>query len=255
MSLPLTRDAAPHPPSRETPDVETASEGYARRFAGEAGAFFLDVQAATVLELLAPWPGARVLEVGGGHAQLAVPLVASGYRVTVTGSEPICRERLDRSLPRGGFAFEVCDAARLPFADRSFDVVVAVRLLTHLDGWREALAEICRVARRAVIVDYPDTRSFNRLYGALFAWKRAVEKDTRTFRCFRPGEVARECARHGFGRPTVRRQFFVPMVVHRAVGRAGASRALERASGVLGLTRALGSPVVLRVQREESVES
>lgn len=254
MSVALPRDAAAALP-REAPDVETASEDYARRFAGEVGRYFLDVQAATVLELLAPWPGARVLEVGGGHAQLAGPLVERGYRVTVTGSEEVCRQRLDRSLAPGAFEFEVCDAARLPFPDRSFDVVVAVRLLTHLDGWRAALAEMCRVARRAVIVDYPDTRSFNRLYGALFAWKQKAEGNTRAFRCFQPREVIAECARHGFGRPETRRQFFVPMVVHRKLGRAGASRAMERASVFLGLTRALGSPVILRVQREESVKS
>jgi SAM-dependent methyltransferase len=250
----MTRGAAPASP-RETPDVETASEGYAQRFAGEVGRYFLDVQTATVLELLSPWPGSRVLEVGGGHAQLSGRLVERGYRVTVTGSEEVCRRRLDRSLSPGAFDFEVCDAARLPFPDRSFDVVVAVRLLTHLDGWREALAEMCRVARRAVIVDYPDTRSFNRLYGALFAWKQAVEGNTRAFRSFQPREVIAECARHGFGRPETRRQFFVPMVVHRKLGRAGASRAMERASVFLGLTRALGSPVILRVQREEIVKS
>ncbi len=236
--------------AREIPDVETASEGYARRFAGEVGQFFLDVQAKTVLELLAPWPGARVLEVGGGHAQLARPLAERGYRVTVTGSAAVCRERLGP-----GFAFEVCDPGRLPFPDRGFDVVVAVRMLTHLERWREALAEMCRVARRAVIVDYPDTRSFNRLYAGLFAWKKAFEGNTREFHCFRPGEVTAEFARHGFGRPAARRQLFVPMVVHRAVGRAGFSRGIERASGLLGLTRALGSPVVLRAQREENVEA
>jgi SAM-dependent methyltransferase len=233
----------------EAPDVETSSEDYARRFAGPVGGYFLAVQAETVLDLLSPWPGARVLEVGGGHAQLAAPLVERGFEVTVTGSTEACRERLDRSLAPGSFAFEVCDPARLPFPDRSFDVVLAVRLLTHLEDWSAALAEMCRVARRAVIVDYPDTRSFNRLYGALFAWKKAVEGNTRTFRCFSPGEVIAECRRHGFGRPAVRRQFFVPMVVHRALGRAGISRILERASGLLGLTRALGSPVILRAER------
>lgn len=238
----------------EAPDIETASEGYARRFAGEVGEYFLTVQAETVLDLLAPWPRARVLEVGGGHAQLAGPLIERDFQVTVTGSGEVCRERLDRSLPPGSFDFQVCAAARLPFPDRSFDVVLAVRLLTHLDRWREALAEMCRVAARAVIVDYPDTRSFNRLYGVLFAWKKSVEGNTRTFRCFSPREVIAECARHGFGRPAVRRQFFVPMVVHRALGRAGISRALERTSGLLGLTRALGSPVILRVQREELVD-
>ncbi len=231
------------------PDVETASEGYARRFAGEVGRYFLEIQAETVLELLAPWPGTKVLEVGGGHAQLAGPLVERGFHVTVTGSEETCRERLDRNLPPGSFDFQVCEAARLPFPDRSFDVVLAVRLLTHLEGWRGALAEMCRVAARAVIVDYPDTRSFNRLYGVLFACKKAIEGNTRTFRCFSPREVIDECARHGFGRPLVRRQFFIPMVVHRAAGLAGLSRVLEGASGALGLTRALGSPVLLRVER------
>ena len=233
-----------------SPDVETASEGYARRFAGEVGEHFLAVQAGAVLDLLAPWPGGRVLEVGGGHAQLAGPLIARGFRVTVTGSAAACRERLDRFLPPGSFAFERCDAGRLPFPDRSFDAVLAVRLLTHLDDWRQALAEMCRVAASAVIVDYPDTRSFNRLYGLLFSWKRKVEGDTRAFRCFQPGEVIAECRRLGFGRPVVRRQFFLPMVVHRAVGRAGVSRGVERASALLRLTRAFGSPVILRVERE-----
>ena len=239
-------------PPRQAPDVETSSEGYARRFAGPVGEYFLAVQAAAVLELLAPWPGARVLDVGGGHAQLAPPLVARGFDVTVAGSAEICRQRLDRALPRGSFAFLACDLERLPFPDRAFDAVLAFRLLTHLDGWRRQVAELCRVAARAVIVDYPDTRSFNRLYGPLFGWKRAVEGNTRTFLCFAPGEVPAELARHGFGRPAERRQFFLPMVVHRAMGRAGISRlprTLEKASAALGLTRRLGSPVVLRMER------
>ena len=236
-------------PPRQAPDVETSSEDYARRFAGPVGEYFLAVQAAAVLELLAPWPGARVLDVGGGHAQLAPPLVARGFDVTVAGSAGVCRQRLERALPRGSFAFLASDLARLPFPDGAFEVVLAFRLLTHLDDWRRQVAELCRVAARAVIVDYPDTRSFNRFYGPLFGLKRAVEGNTRTFLCFAPGEVPAELGRHGFGRPAQRRQLFLPMVVHRAVGRAGLSRAVERASAALSLTRRLGSPVVLRMER------
>jgi len=245
----IEREGRPATMPWEAPDVETSSEEYSCRFAGEVGTYFLAVQARTVRELLSPWPGARVLEVGGGHAQLAPALFERGFRVTITGSAEVCRRRLDRELPPGSFDFEVCDAARLPFPDRSFDVVLAVRLLTHLERWREALGEMCRVAGRAVIVDYPDTRSFNRLYGPFFSWKRAVEENTRTFRSFRPEEVIAECARHGFGRPAVRRQFVLPMVAHRILGHAGLSRALEGLSGWAGLTRAFGSPVVLRVER------
>lgn len=235
-------------PLTEAPDVETSSEAYARRFAGPVGEYFLAVQAETVLSLLAEFPRARVLDVGGGHAQLAPPLAARGYQVTVAGSSEACRARLDRL---GSFAFRACDLERLPFPDRAFDVVLAFRLLTHLDRWREQAAELCRVAGRAVIVDFPDTRSFNRLYGSLFSWKKAMEGNTRTFLTFAPGEVPAELARHGFGRPVERRQFFLPMVAHRAVGRAGWSRGAERASAALGLTRHLGSPVILRMERLE----
>ena len=112
------------------------------------------------------------------------------------------------------------------------------------------VAELCRVASRAVILDYSDSRSFNQLYGPLFSWKKAVEGNTRTFHTFKPGEVAAEAARHGFGRPAERRQFFLPMVVHRAMKSGRFSRTSERASAALGLTRWLGSPIVLGIQRE-----
>lgn len=238
-------------PTRETPDVETSSEDYARRFSGEVGRFFLEVQNATVLEFLAPWPGAKVLDVGGGHAQLAPVLVERGFRVTVAGSEEVCRERLDRALPRGSFEFRACDLLALPYPDRAFDVVVSLRLLAHIERWRELVAELCRVAGRAVILDYSDSRSFNQLYGPLFSWKKAVEGNTRTYHTFKPGAVAAEAARHGFGRPAERRQFFLPMVVHRALKSGRFSRLSEKTGSALGLTRRLGSPVVLRVQREE----
>lgn len=236
---------------REAPDVESSSEGYARRFSGEVGRFFLEVQNAAVLSLLEPWPGAKVLDVGGGHAQLAPVLVERGFRVTVAGSEEVCRERLDRALPPGSFEFRACDLLALPYPDRAFDVVVSLRLLAHVECWRELVSELCRVADRAVILDYSDTRSFNRLYGPLFSWKKAVEGNTRAFHIFKPGEVAAEAARHGFGRPAERRQFFLPMVVHRALKSGRFSHLSERMGSALGLTRRLGSPIVLRVRRVE----
>jgi SAM-dependent methyltransferase len=238
----------------EMADVETSSDDYARRFAGPVGRYFLKTQEEAVLRLLAPWPRARVLDVGGGHAQLAPALVARGDHVTVVGSRAACRERLDREIPAGTFEFRIGDLLDLPFSDRSFDVVLAFRLLAHVPRWRELAAELARVADRAVIVDSSDTRSWNALYGPLFSWKKRVEGNTRTFITFRPGEVAAELARHGFRRPVEIRQFFIPMVVHRALGKtlgtAAPSRFLEAASSGLGLTRALGSPVILRTERE-----
>lgn len=243
----------------ENADIETSSEGYARRFAGAVGRFFLETQAKAALDLLAPWPQARLLDVGGGHAQLAPLLVERGHKVTVVGSREVCRERLDRILPTGAFEFRACDLLELPFEDRSFDVVLAFRLLAHVPRWRQLVAELSRVAARAVIVDYSDVRSFNVLYGPLFQWKKRIEGNTRTFITFRFGEVEAELGRNGFGRPAVVRQFFVPMVLHRALGKtlgtAAPSRVLETLSSGLGLTRALGSPVILRAEREGSTRT
>jgi 2-polyprenyl-3-methyl-5-hydroxy-6-metoxy-1,4-benzoquinol methylase len=254
--------AAPASPTHETygvetADVETASDGYAARFAGPVGELFLDVQARTTLALLAPWPPSpdtRVLDVGGGHAQLAAPLAAAGYRVTVAGSSTACRARLDRLLPAGSFEFRAADLLALPFADRSFDAVLCFRLLPHAERWRELVAELCRLARRAVVLDYPDRRSANVVAPRLFGWKRRLEKNTRPYRCFTRREVLGELARHGFGRPRLAPQFFVPMAAHRALGKALGSAAVsstvERASGALGLTRAFGSPVIVRAERQ-----
>jgi ubiquinone/menaquinone biosynthesis C-methylase UbiE len=234
----------------ETADIETASEDYAARFAGQVGEFFLARQTAITLELLRDLPGARVLDVGGGHAQLAAPMVQQGFRVTVTGSDDICRARLDRFLPAGSFAYQTCDCLALPFADRSFDVVMAFRLLPHAERWQQLLAEMCRVAGRCVVVDYPDRRSSNVLYQLLFAAKKRMEGNTRTFTLFSRSEIATELARHGFPAPTFRPEFFLPMVLHRKLGHRGLSTLLEGGSRLCGLTRVFGSPIIVRADRE-----
>jgi glycosyltransferase involved in cell wall biosynthesis len=56
--------------------------------------------------------------------------------------------------PQVGIA--VTDAGKLPFVDKSFEVVLLRHVLEHLPQWlmREALSEAMRVARRAVVVDF-----------------------------------------------------------------------------------------------------
>ena len=234
---------------REDADVETSSEGYARRFAGPLGAFFLDAQARTVLELLRPWPGAAVLEVGGGHAQLAGPLVDAGHAVTVYGSDPACAARLRPWTGDGRVGFHAGDLLRAPWPDRSFDVVLAFRLLPHVTRWAALIAELARLARRAVVVDYPTRRSLNVASGALFGLKRGVEGNTRPFTVFRDAEVASAFAAAGFLATARRPQFLLPMALYRALGSAPLARALEGGARALGLMAVLGSPVISRLER------
>jgi len=232
----------------ESADVETSSADYARRFAGPVGDFFLEVQARATLELLAPWPGASVLDVGGGHGQVTSPLVEAGYLPTVLGSTDACRERVSMWVERGQARFQSGDLLALPFADHSFDVCVSYRLLPHVTRWEALIGELCRVARRAVLVDYPTRRSLNVVADRLFGLKRGVEGNTRPFAVFRDAEIVGAFRARGF-RVTARRpQFVFPMALHRALGAAPLARGLEAAAGALGLRRAVGSPVILRLE-------
>jgi SAM-dependent methyltransferase len=235
---------------REEADQETASSDYARRFAGAVGAWFLEVQSRTVLDLLAPWPRARVLDVGGGHGQLTGALLAAGHAVTVYGSSPSAISAAVAEKARAHrLAFAAGDLLHAPFPDRHFDAVLSFRLLPHVERVRELIAELARLALSAVIVDYPTRRSVNALSGALFGLKKGVEGNTRPFTVFRDAEITEPFAARGF-RPTARRpQFFFPMAVHRALGSAPLARGLEGAARATGLLRALGSPVVLRLER------
>ena len=134
----------------------------------------------------------------------------------------------------------------LPYGDRSFDAALSFRLLPHVTAWQVLLRELCRVARRSVLVDYPSSRSINVLAGGLFAAKKRFEGNTRPFVQYRPVEIQRVLLVHGFRVTASRPQFLWPMVLHRMIGRVGVSKALEasgRATGLLGL---LGSPVIVR---------
>jgi 2-polyprenyl-3-methyl-5-hydroxy-6-metoxy-1,4-benzoquinol methylase len=234
----------------EFADIDTASDDYARRFSGSVGEFFLDIQRRILLELIAPWPEATVLDVGGGHGQIALPLVQNGFKVTVSGSGPLNLMRLASLLPQDSFRFKNCHLLNLPFENRSFDIVVSFRLLPHMEEWPELIAEMCRVADKAVMVDYPDIRSFNFFSESLFKVKKAVEGNTRPFRCFSRSEILRPFNKNQFADPLFRPEFFIPMAIHRALKSRGFSRAAESLSRALGLTRLLGSPVILRVLRK-----
>ncbi len=237
---------------REVPDISSSTDAYAHRFAGPVGEFFLHTQTRLVLDLIGSSAGLRVLDVGGGHGQLARPLVSAGCEVTILGSDVSCRHRLDKLLEPSEFTFVEGDLLGLPFDANSFDIVLAFRLLPHVVRWQAFLAELCRVSRTHVIVDYPEIRSFNLFADLLFGLKKRLEGDTRKYRCFRQSQVAEEFRKHGFSRCLARKQFFLPMALHRKLGVAWLSKTVEDIARWTGLTYVAGSPVILRTTYHDS---
>jgi len=113
------------------------------------------------------------------------------------------------------------------------------------------VAEMCRVARHAVVIDYPSKSGLNALTPLLFGVKKSYERNTRTYLSFTHDELAAEFARHGFGVKRAVKQFCLPMVAHRATHGSAPLRWVERANRVSGLTALIGSPVILRLDRRD----
>lgn len=235
----------------ETADIETSSDDYATRFAGDIGKWFLKLQEDATLKMLKPYPGATILDVGGGHGQTTEALVKAGYKVTVLGSDESCRSRIQSFVDMGQVDFKVGNVIDLPYEARSFDVVLSYRLVPHVERWEELLTDFTRVADKAVIVDFPESLSFNAITPLLFGFKKKLEGNTREYTLFRRSQLMDVYEHNGFQYSARIPEFFLPMVLHRKLKNVRISSFMESISRLIGLTRLFGSPVILKVTRKD----
>ena len=70
----------------------------------------------------------------------------------------VARQRAAERARQGAIQAGRCARARLS-RSRASTSVVCLRVLMHTPDWRRCVAELCRVAERLVIVDYPSARS------------------------------------------------------------------------------------------------
>jgi ubiquinone/menaquinone biosynthesis C-methylase UbiE len=99
-----------------------------------------------------------VLDVGCGEGVVSerlARLLAPAQVLGVDADEEHLREEWHaRSAPNLSFA--TGSAYDLPLEDRSFELVCAIEVLEHLERPRDALAEMKRVATRALILSVPN---------------------------------------------------------------------------------------------------
>ncbi len=113
------------------------------------------VRTEPVLRLVRELGGGELLDVGSGGLGLADHLDARWH---VTALDLSFEDYGAWARPPSTRARRVLgDIRELPFPDRSFDVVVALDVLEHLDAddRERALSELARVARRRVVVAAP----------------------------------------------------------------------------------------------------
>ena len=159
------------------------------------------------LEQLGDPTGRRVLDAGCGGGLVARELAAAGAEVVgidrSLGSLGVARRATPRRFRPAQGRLE-----RLPFADASFDAVVAADVLEHLPDLPAAVAELARVLRPAgsFLFDTVNRTPWS-WFTAVFGLEqvlRIVPRGTHDWRLFiRPAELDRLLAGAGLARVEV----------------------------------------------------
>lgn len=122
-------------------------DSYARWRATRLGALTEQIERDLVLDLAGPLASRRVLDAGCGDGTYAVAAASKGALVTALDRSDAMLEaargrageaRVDVRFARG-------DASRLPFDDRSFDLVIAVTVLCFVEDAARPVEEAARV--------------------------------------------------------------------------------------------------------------
>jgi SAM-dependent methyltransferase len=232
-------------------DPETARTFDARRFGGPIGDLVGGTQARVLANLIGTIRDRVVLDVGTGTGRAALLMARGGAKVTaVDASNEMLAVARQRAADEGvTVRFLVGDAHALEFPDRSFDVAVSLRVIMHTPLWQQCLAELCRVAERLVIVDYPSAHSFAALESIARRVMHGAGFKTEPYRVFTDRAVAAAFAAHGFRIRSMHRQFVLPIAFHKAIGSRRFTVAIESILDRLGLLRLLGSPITLVAER------
>ncbi|QXC61713.1 class I SAM-dependent methyltransferase [Aquihabitans sp. G128] len=88
----------------------------------------------------------RVLDVGTGEGQVARLATDLGSSLVV-GIDPTANQVVEAAKRGGGPAYARSGADALPFADASFDAVVACLVFEHIEAVDDAIDEVARVLR------------------------------------------------------------------------------------------------------------
>lgn len=94
--------------------------------------------------------GSNLLELGcgpGGIWYSNRQRIPESWHIMLTDFSPGMLQEAQTRLGKERFAYEVSDAQKLPFADASFDAVIANHMLYHIPDLPAALSEVRRVLK------------------------------------------------------------------------------------------------------------
>jgi SAM-dependent methyltransferase len=247
-------------------DPAMAEQFDALRFSGPIGTLVAEAQERVLLEFLGEVRGLTVLDVGTGTGRAALSLAARGARVSAVDASSHMLAVARRRADAAGLDIEFMtgDAHDLAFADRSVDAAVSLRVIMHTPDWERCVAELCRVTRSRIVVDFPAAASVAAVHPLLrrirsrlrprrdeAAGGAGPRTDLEAYRVFTLRRIRQAFAERGFAVTRVHRQFALPIALHKAIGVRAFTGGVERALRAIGLVRLFGSPVTVLAERAE----
>ena len=94
----------------------------------------------------------KMLEVGCGRGFLAKKLIEQGH--DVSGCDVLTDLKIE------GLQYKTAQAESLPYADKSFDIVICTHTLEHVRKLDKAIAELKRVGKEKLIIVVPKQRAY-----------------------------------------------------------------------------------------------
>ena len=126
-------------------------------------------------DLIGAMRACRVLDIGCATGDLGARLLGPEFELAGGAycGVDLCPDQIARARANyPGRTFVESDASRLPFADRSFDLVIACEVLEHVDRPADVVSELRRVCAGRALISVPWEpwwRVFNCLRGKYLA--------------------------------------------------------------------------------------
>ena len=92
-------------------------------------------------------PAPEALDMGAGTGNLTLKLLAAGCRASAADVSQRSLDRLARKAAPDEVRTHLITSSRLPFEDRTFDIVGTYSVLHHVPDYLEAVREMARVLR------------------------------------------------------------------------------------------------------------